>query len=144
MKDLFSTTAMLAAAGLAILLTAVPASAQTTVLTFDSPVPFAAGDRVLPAGQYRLTVERSHMLFVIDSTSGSAFSTVRFIPDGGTGLEETAGTAKVRLTKYGARYFLTGVWNPGWLGWKSVVPSHRLVEAARVEGTREIAASVLR
>jgi hypothetical protein len=42
--------------GLVSLLTAAPASGQT-IARFNVPFQFVAGDRVLPAGEYRVTVD---------------------------------------------------------------------------------------
>ncbi len=140
MKNVLKNKMIWAAIGLAVLLLAAPASAQTSILSFNSPFPFAVGAQILPAGQYRMTVDPEHMHLVVTSLNDTAFAIVGFIPDGGRRPAIKADKGLLQFTKYGPRYFLTGLWNPGANGWKKVSPSRRMVQEARVEGVTEIGA----
>ncbi len=131
---------ILAALSLAIPLFAAAAPSQTRTVRCEIPFQFIAGNQVLPAGEYRLTVDPDHMLFLIHSVANAESWMIRYSP-GGLGRDaDKTGNGMLRFAKYGTQYFLTGVWEPGRVDGNRVLPSRRLVESAKLASGAEIAA----
>ncbi|HEV2446730.1 MAG TPA: hypothetical protein VGS58_12440 [Candidatus Sulfopaludibacter sp.] len=137
MRNLLPVNGTLAAMGIALLAWAAPASAQT-VLRFDVPFTFAAGAHVLPPGEYRMSVDTDHMMLRIDPVADTTVTIVRFSVGGDSRSAAKVNDGMLRFQRYGARYFLIGVWKPGALDGNNLTPPKHLVEAAKVEPPRDI------
>jgi hypothetical protein len=131
MKNSIFGKAMFAALGAASLLFVAPAGAQVSTMRMEIPFAFVAGDQVLPAGQYVVTVDQdfNRCLFVNQSDTTAQMirllSATKSRPLGKTAL----GT--LQFTRYGGQHFLSAVWRPGHEGGNQVVASKRLLEAAK-------------
>lgn len=80
MKNFFSIAVLGGAVALAVLL-APPAAAQSSILRCNVPFAFAAGDRVVPAGEYRVAIDNGLRLFRIDSLSDNSYWIVQMMPE---------------------------------------------------------------
>jgi hypothetical protein len=100
-------------AGLALLiLWAWPAVAQTHTLRVDVPFPFTAANQSLPAGQYLFTLHSERplgFLTAANTSDGCIVSLAGYVRRSGGSLEK----GMLRFAKYGSRYVLTGIWQPG-------------------------------
>jgi len=141
MKNRNSKKVRLAALAVTALLWAVPASAQTHVARIDIPFQFAAGNEMLPAGQYELVMDEFARI-VLRNTSETA---VHFVALSGKYERRSSiylSTATLRFHRYAGAMFLTGAWAPGHEDGRSVRPSGRLAEAMRASLDGNSAASV--
>ena len=122
---------MFFALGAAALLWAAPASAQVSRMRMDIPFTFVAGDRILPAGNYWVTVDQDFLRLRFDSMSDRIVGMIRLAAatDSRPGTKAAQGT--LRFTRYGGQHFLSAVWRPGQEEGNRVVTSKRLLEAAR-------------
>lgn len=139
MKNLLSSKTVLAVLSAALVLLAAPAGAQATTLRFDVPFAFTAGGTVLPAGEYHVTLYTDQMRVLISSIAGTGISVVPYIPGGAARPAAQADRGMLRFQRLGDRYFLIGVWRPGYADGHSIAPSPRLLEAAKAKTGREIA-----
>ncbi len=110
MKNFHIKTAARIAIGAFALLWATSAYAQTRQMRVQIPFAFRAGDQLMPAGEYRTTLDpvfRQMTLLLRDGGS------IVFVP--GVKAERRAATNRGILVfrKYGNQYFLRRVWNAG-------------------------------
>jgi hypothetical protein len=134
MKNAIPGKAMFFALGVAALLWVVPAGAQVSTMRMEIPFTFVAGDQVLPAGQYVVTVDQNFHHCRFDNLSDSIPRIVRLSPatDSRPLTKDAKGT--LRFTWYGGQHFLSNVWRPGQEDGNRVVASKRLLEAAKSKG----------
>ena len=112
MNNPFSWKSAAVALGL-VTLWAIPARAQESVLRVTVPFTFTAGNRVLPAGDYRVMVDPEHMFTLITGTSATAPCMIRLVPGVSYRTAGSTNTGMLRFQKYGSRYTLTGIWKAG-------------------------------
>jgi hypothetical protein len=139
MRNLLSNKIALAALGLGALLLSTPAGAHPR--GFAVPVPFTVGDQVLPAGEYEITTDTAHLRLLIKSVDGKAAVFAAYSPGGVTRPAAKAGENTVQLTKYGTRYFLTGIWDAGSTEGMTVMTLRRVVQSAKAAAMRGVAGS---
>ncbi|MCC6860495.1 MAG: hypothetical protein IT158_18150 [Bryobacterales bacterium] len=94
----------LLAAVAAILTAAAPAFAQTPAYKAEVPFQFVAGDRAMPAGEYRIVVIPWTNRIEMYAEDGAA---TLFLP--GTTAGGTGHPGKLTFARYGERVFLRGV-----------------------------------
>ncbi|HEY2014146.1 MAG TPA: hypothetical protein VGH38_11640 [Bryobacteraceae bacterium] len=134
MKTLNSGKAVVVAVGLAVLVMAMPASAQSS-MRINIPFAFTAGNETLPAGQYNFVVDSNFSLCHIDSMADGSVHMVRFEP-GTSGRQKTdVRTGAVQFKKYGDHYLLTGVFRPGFVDGLATINSRRAIESAKNSGS---------
>jgi hypothetical protein len=128
-----------AAALLFSIVVAGQCGAQQAVGVIEVNVPFAfqAGNRMLPAGEYRIQRLSAEMdgIQLIRESDGKASMVVTTLP-----LEPTDKTAPPRLVfyRYGNAYFLTQIWTDGTHG-RHLHRSAREKELASTLGRTEVA-----
>jgi hypothetical protein len=98
---------------LVLMLTAVSVCAQSQRSKVTKiPFSFIVGQKILPAGEYTLELNRkdSHNVWLIQHRDGrtSALFTTMLVRS-----SETQENAKLIFHKYGAQYFLSQIWTPG-------------------------------
>ncbi len=93
--------------------TAAAAGGQNSVMRADIPFPFVAGDEVVPAGIYFVTVDEDFLRVKFNSLQDTRIRAVRLSP--GTSNRKSAASEPGTLTfyKYGEHYVLRTVWRPG-------------------------------
>ena len=100
-----SMVGILMVVGLVSLLTAPPASGET-IAKFNVPFQFVAGDRVLPAGEYRVKVDGALRLLEIRQALGDDGTYVAAVPAVTT---DTANTTKLVFNADGGVKMLQSV-----------------------------------
>ena len=125
---------MFLALGAAALLWVVPASAQVS-MRMDIPFTFVAGDQILPAGWYTVTVDQEFHRLRFDSLSNSTVQMIRLAPATDSRPQSKTAQGTLRFTRYGGQHFLSAVWRPGQQEGNRVVASKRLLEAAKSKVT---------
>ncbi len=121
---------MFIALGVAALLWVAPAGAQVSRMRMDIPFTFVAGDQVLPAGAYWVTVDQDFLRCRLDSVSNSTVQLIGLSVATDRRPQMKADLGTLRFTRYGGQYFLSNVWRPGRDVGNRVVASKRLLEAA--------------
>lgn len=134
MKNPISGKATFFALGVAALLWVVPAGAQVSTMRMEIPFTFVAGDQVLPAGQYVVTVDQNFHHCRFDNLSDSIQRIVRLAPGADNRPLTKAALGTLRFTRYGGQHFLSAVWRPGQEDGNRVVASKRLLEMAKSKG----------
>ena len=131
MKNSIFGKAMFAALGAAALFLAAPAGAQVSTMRMEIPFAFVAGDQLLPAGQYVVTVDQdfNRCLFANQSNTNAQMIRLESATESRRLAKASLGT--LRFTRYGGQHFLSAVWRPGHEEGNRVVASKRLLEAAR-------------
>jgi hypothetical protein len=108
MKNLMMKTGLRIAIGLVFLLSATAASADT-VGRFQIPFEFLMGDKVLPAGDYKVTVDTDNRRIQLSSWEGSAaVNLTANIPH-----RAATDTGKLVFRKYGRVLVLREMWRCG-------------------------------
>lgn len=130
-----------AALGLALVVWSTPVHAQTNMLKYEIPFAFAAGEHVLPAGDYRVKVDTQHLLLRIESATSTSAIAVRLLAGGDGRPAATVDNGMLRFQKYGARYILTAVWKPGELDGKGVGVAKSMMESAKNAAPVEVVGS---
>ena len=122
---------MFFALGVAALLWVSPAGAQVSTMRMEIPFAFVAGDQLLPAGQYVVTVDQdfNRCLFANQSNTNAQMIRLESATESRRLAKASLGT--LRFTRYGGQHFLSAVWRPGHEEGNRVVASKRLLEAAR-------------
>ena len=141
MKRLSTTKTALAAVGLALMLLAAPAGAQTPVLRFDVPFAFTAGSQDFAPGQYWINVNIERMQMVVTSPTSTSTAIVHLAQGGAERSPAKAGDGMLRFQKWGNRYFLVGVWRAGSIEGDGIALSSSLVESAKAEAGSETTAT---
>jgi hypothetical protein len=116
--------------GLLSVLCAIPAMAQiSTRVTFDAPSAFYAGDVMLPAGSYTVSVpnEGDNVLLIEDANASHSV----FVEFAVTSSETPHTQSDVTFNKYGDTEFLSQVWVEGQDSGMQVLPSTAEQDAAK-------------
>jgi hypothetical protein len=101
----FAIAAVLAA------LVAGPAQAATEIMRVNIPFRFAAGDAVMPAGTYFVTLSEASRSMKLEGWKHAIY-----VPVTVTGLRplnSTGGQGALLFEKFGNTYVLRKAWNPG-------------------------------
>ncbi len=130
-----SMVGILMVVGLVSLLTAPPASGQS-IAKFNVPFQFVAGDRVLPAGQYRIKVDSALRLLEIRQELGDDGAYLAAIPAFTT---EAANTTKLVFSAYGDVRLLQWVRIGGRTEGLELPTSKAQREFAKASGTNLVA-----
>jgi hypothetical protein len=130
-----SMIGILMVVGLVSLLTAPPASGQT-IAKFSVPFQFVAGDRVLPAGEYRIKVDSGLRLLDIRQAGADDGAFVTAIPALST---DVAGNTKLVFTAYGSVRMLQSVWVRGHAVGLELPTSKTQLELARASASNLVA-----
>ena len=104
-----SLIGILMVVGLVSLLTAPPASAQTNA-KFSVPFQFVAGDRVLPAGEYRVKVDSGLRRLEIRQAWADDGAFLAAVP---VSTKDAARIGKLVFSAYGSVRLLQTVWIGG-------------------------------
>ena len=90
------------------------AQAQTALnfKTFAVPFSFKVGDKVLPAGEYRITAE--NQIIRVQRTNGKENAVS--LTQNTRGANHNSSGAKLTFRRYGNEYYLSQVWLPDNLG----------------------------
>jgi hypothetical protein len=135
MKNI-SWTFALACLGLMILL-AAPAAAQANGVRAEIPFAFTVADQTLPAGAYRIDIEKSHSIARIRSEDGKGVWVARLV----VGAIDRTGNldgGRLRFTKHGERYILRDIWKAGSRLSEPVAPSRLPRELSNAGGVRYV------
>jgi hypothetical protein len=108
MKNLISKTTVRIALGLVVLLSVTTASAET-VGRFQIPFQFLMGDKVLPAGDYKVKIDTANMRIQLASWEDSASVNLT----ANTPHRVAADTGKLVFHKYGRVLVLREMWRSG-------------------------------
>ena len=108
MNNLMMKTSLRIATGLVLLLSAATASADT-VGRFQIPFEFLMGDKVLPAGDYKVTVDTDNRRIQLSSWEGSAAVNLT----ANTPHRAATDTGKLVFRKYGRVLVLREMWRYG-------------------------------
>jgi hypothetical protein len=129
MKRLFSWTSIAVAPAFLVVL-ATAARAEGPAIRVEIPFSFTAGNQVLPAGEYRFTVDTEHMLSRITPENSTATYMVRLVPGSSERKPDNAQAGMVRFQKLGDRYVLNGIWRSGFVMGNGVIAPHNPREMA--------------
>ena len=108
MKNLITKTTLRITMGLVALLSVTTASAET-VGRFQIPFQFLMGDKVLPAGDYKVKIDTANMKIQLSSWEGSASVNLT----ANTPHRVAADTGKLVFHKYGRVLVLREMWRSG-------------------------------
>jgi hypothetical protein len=125
---------------LGVLLSAATAVAQPPSMRVAIPFAFTAGSRVLPAGEYRVTVDTDFLISRITSGTDEGVL-VQLVPGGTPRHPGKLESGMLQFHKYGERYVLSGIWRAGSIAGNEVVGARPPVEFAKAEAVRNIAAT---
>jgi hypothetical protein len=134
-----SMVGILMVVGLVSLLTAPPASGET-IAKFNVPFQFVAGDRVLPAGEYRIKVDSALRLLEIRQAGADDGAFVTAIPALST---DVASNTKLVFTADGSVRMLQSVWVRGRAEGVEVPTSKTQRELARASASNLVARATL-
>ena len=95
-------------AGLFLVVLCASLHAQTMNMRATIPVPFHAGNAVMPAGSY--TVSHSNGVLILHEAAGKGAALV--VTDAATGSRPAARSI-LSFHRYGENYFLASVWEEG-------------------------------
>jgi hypothetical protein len=122
----------LIALGLGVAMWVAPAGAQSSSsMRFDIPFAFVAGDKVMPAGAYRVTVDPNFNMARFDGVDAQGTRLVRLVPGSTSRPFDQAHNGSARFTKVGEQYVLTGIWKTGAVDGNDTITSRKLVESAK-------------
>jgi hypothetical protein len=110
MKHQLTKLTATVAIGIAALLAAAPAGAQTTPTRFNVPFAFLAGDRMHPAGAYVVNLDRTFHVLRLRSAAGANQETLplKWVP---ISRQEGASMPGIlRFRQYGSVLALRGIW----------------------------------
>lgn len=133
-------TRFLMVIGLMVLAVAA-AQAQPNLIQTQVPFSFRAGNDVLPAGQYRISLDSANIVRMVSIDGAPALYLWL------TTRERTASASdsgRLVFHRYGNQYFLHEVWAPGQTRGYEVPRSKAEREIARRAGGAEIASLTLR
>ena len=105
------------------------AQAQTALnhKTFAVPFSFKVGNKVLPAGEYKITADNNQTVRV-QKTDGKANAVTLTQRTRGTNNENAA---KLRFRRYGDQYYLSQVWLPDSIGRELKKPRREVTDLAQ-------------
>ncbi|MBS1859303.1 MAG: hypothetical protein JST11_28265 [Acidobacteria bacterium] len=127
----------LVALGMAALLLVAPASAQTNVSQFNVPFPFVAGNEIIPAGHYRVTVDTNFYLCRLQPLDSTATHVVRLVPGGTARTIGKSSAGVMRFVKLDGQYYLTGIWKSGEVSGNETLTSRRFNQLAKAGAATE-------
>jgi hypothetical protein len=108
MKNLIAKTSLRIAMGVVVLLSVTTASAET-VGRFQVPFQFLMGDKVLPAGDYKVKIDTANMKIQLSSWEGSGSVNLT----ANTPHRAVTNTGKLVFHKYGRVLALREMWRSG-------------------------------
>jgi hypothetical protein len=122
---------------MAALLWVAPASAQTDVSQYNVPFSFVAGNEVIPAGHYRVTVDTNFYLCRLEPTGSTGIHVIRLVP-GATARKIGKSSAGVmQFAKLDGQYFFTGIWKTGEVSGHETLASRRFNQLAKAKPAAE-------
>lgn len=124
--------------GLIALLTVASAYAQPFgTMRVSVPFQFLAGDKVMPAGEYRIEVDPWFQRMALRRTDGSVglWLAAHLTQKNGDAPE----TGMLIFHKYGNQFFFRGAWNAGELRGYELPVSRAEREMAKLAGKTEVA-----
>jgi len=112
------------------------AQAQTALnfKTFAVPFSFKVGNKVLPAGEYKITADNQVIRVQQMNGKENAVSLVQRT----RGANHNLSDAKLTFRRYGDQYYLSTVWLPDSLGRELKKPRREVTDVAQVVGVVEI------
>ena len=112
------------------------AQAQTALnfKTFAVPFSFKVGDKVLPAGEYKITADNQVIRVQQMNGKENAVSLVQRT----RGANHNLSDAKLTFRRYGDQYYLSTVWLPDSLGRELKKPRREVTDVAQIVGVVEI------
>lgn len=112
------------------------AAAQSTEpLNFRAPFGFVVGDSVLPAGEYTVRVVSIPGLLAIRSAGGDVSAFINSVP-----LQKSVTEDRYRLVfhRYGAHYYLSEIWTPGYRIGRTLSQAPAELEVAKVNDQQHV------
>ena len=132
MSYLTSGKAVFFALGIAALVRATPAQAQSSHgMRMSVPFQFVAGRQVFPAGQYSFTVDSAFHILRIQSGKDTETSLVPVLAISERRSRANLEKGMLRFAKTDGVQVLTGVWQPGSEQGVLTAPSKQAIAAAR-------------
>jgi hypothetical protein len=120
----------LVAAGVLVLFSTCSAFGQTGT-RFNVPFPFLAGEQVMPAGQYLVSVDQGARTVSLRHQDGSSVLSLRLIPGKrGSGAVDSG---KLLFKVYGNARVLSRIWTRGYPDAGDLAMSNAEKELARTE-----------
>ena len=112
------------------------AQAQTALnfKTFAVPFSFKVGNKVLPAGEYKITADNQVIRVQQMNGKENAVSLVQRT----RGANHNLSDAKLTFRRYGDQYYLSQVWLPDSLGRELKKPRREVTDVAQIVGVVEI------
>jgi hypothetical protein len=112
-------------AGLAV---GVSTAQSTEPLNFRTPFAFVVGDAVLPAGEYTIRVMSVTGLLSFRSANGAVNAFVSSVP-----VQKRVTEDRFRLVfhRYGAHYYMSEIWTPGYRTGRIMLQSPWELELAK-------------
>ncbi len=112
------------------------AQAQTALnfKTFAVPFSFKVGDKVLPAGEYKITADNQVIRVQQINGKENAVSLTQRT----RGVNHNLSDAKLTFRRYGDQYYLSTVWLPDSLGRELKKPRREVTDVAQIVGIVEI------
>ena len=112
------------------------AQAQTALnfKTFAVPFSFKVGNKVLPAGEYKITAENQVIRVQQINGKENAVSLTQRTH----GTNHNLSDAKLTFRRYGDQYYLSQVWLPDSLGRELKKPRRESTDVAQIVGVVEI------
>ena len=112
------------------------AQAQTALnhKTFAVPFSFKVGNKVLPAGEYRITAEKE--VVRVQKTDGK--QNVVTLTQRTRGANHNLGEPKLTFRRYGDEYYLSQVWLSDSLGRELKKPRRESTDVAQIYAIVEI------
>ena len=112
------------------------AQAQTALnfKTFAVPFSFKVGNKVLPAGEYKITADNQVIRVQQINGKENAVSLVQRT----RGANHNLSDAKLTFRRYGDQYYLSTVWLPDSLGRELKKPRREVTDVAQIVGVVEI------
>jgi hypothetical protein len=82
------------------------------LIKVNVPFNFVAGGKTLPAGQYTVQADRTHVVAIQSADFKSAMALISHSAEN----TEMDGVAALKFNRYGDRYFLSQIWTGGAVG----------------------------
>ena len=129
MRSTILRLAMTMVLGALALAFAAAAQAQTALnyKTFAVPFSFKVGNKVLPAGEYKITAENE--IIRVQKTDGK--ENVVTLTQRTRGTNHNLSGAKLTFRHYGDQYYLSQVWLPDTLGRELKKPRREATDVAQ-------------
>ncbi len=129
MVSVMKTKAIALVGMVVILLATGVASAQSTdPVHFRTPFPFVIGDQRVPAGEYTVRVVSPTGTLSFRSSDGAVSVLIGSVPVQAT---QTAERFKLIFNRYGAHYYMSQIWTPGYTTGRTVIPRTTELELAK-------------